>query len=103
MLAGSFVAGETGFFSAGAWVGRVSAWILVIQTLGAPNLVLVLLRGFLRASVPCSMDPLAGAAAWLGARGASGASGGMFARPLPFGGMALRCPRNDLSGAKEPW
>ena len=103
MLAGSFVAGDTGFFSAGAWVGRVSAWILVIQTLGAPNLVLVLLRGFLRASVPCSMAPLAGTAAWLGAGGASGASGGIFARPFSFGGMALRCPRNDLSGAKEPW
>ena len=63
MLAGPVVAGETGFFSSGTCVGCVPAWLLVRRTLGAPDLVRVLLWGFLRALLPCSMSPLAGAAA----------------------------------------
>ena len=89
MSAGTFVAGETGFFSTETWVGRVPAWLLIIRMLGAPDLGRVLLLGFLRASFPCSMDSLSGAAAWLGAGGAVGASDRMVARALSFGGMAL--------------
>ena len=37
MSAGTFVAGETGFFSAGAGFGCVPAWLLVIRTLGRRN------------------------------------------------------------------
>ena len=58
---------------------------------------------FLWASFPCSMDPLSGSAAWLGAGGAVRVSGRMFARALSFGWIALRRPRNDLPGAKETW
>ena len=93
--------GEPGFFSAGTWVGRVPAWILVIRTLGTPDLRWVLLRGFLRASFPYSMSPLDGAAAFLDSGGAVGAFDGMVARALSFGGMALHRPWNGLSGAKE--
>ena len=99
MLAGPFVAGETGFFSTGTQVGRVPAWLLVIQTLGNPDLGWVILRGFLRALFPCSMASLSGAAVWLDARGAVGTFDGMVARALSFGGMALRCPWNSPSGA----
>ena len=102
MSAGTFVAGETGFFSVGARVGRVPAWLLVMQTLGAPDLVWLPLRGFLRASLPFSMAPLSGAAAWLGAGGDVGVSDGMFAKALSFRGRDLRRPRNDMSGTKEP-
>ena len=102
MSAGHFVAGVTGFFSAGTRVGCVPAWLLVMQMLGAPDLVRVPLRGFLRASIPCSMAPLAGASAWLGARGEVGASDGMVAKVLSFLGRVLRCPQNDPLGTKEP-
>ena len=61
----------------------------------------MLLWGFLRALFPFSMASLAGAAVWLGARGAVEMFDGMVARALSFGGMALRCPGNGLSGAKE--
>ena len=101
-----------GFFTTEVLAELVPAWLLVKRALE----VEVLGRGrSLQTRVPpkrrcfsCgyfsgSLASLAGAAAWLGVGGSSGASGGMFARPLPFGGMALRCPRNDLSGAKEPW
>ena len=101
MSAGPFVAGETGFLSAGTWANRVPDWLLVIYTLGALDLGRVLLRGFLLDSFPCSMSPLAGAAAWLGARGEVRASDRMVAGALSFGGMALRRPRNDQPGAKE--
>ena len=62
----------------------------------------MLLWGFLQASLPCSMSPLSGAAAWLGAGGAVGASDGMVAKVLSFGGRVLRRPRNDPFGTKEP-
>ena len=74
------MAGKTGFFSARTRVDRVPAWLLVIQTPGAPDLGRVLLQGLLLASFPCSIAPLAGAAAWLSAGGAVGASDGMVAR-----------------------
>ena len=90
------------FFSTGTLAGRVLAWLLVILTLGATDLLQVLLWGFLRALFPCSMSPLAGAAAWIGARGALGASGGMVVILLSFRGMVLRRPLNDPSGTKEP-
>ena len=51
------------FFPADTHVGRVPAWILIMRTLGAPDLVRMPLRGFLRPSIPCSPSPLAGAAA----------------------------------------
>ena len=86
MSAGPFLAGKTGFFSAGAWVGCVPAWLLVIRALGAPDLGWVLPRGLLRALLPCSMAPLAGASAWLGAGGAAQAYDGMVARAFSFGG-----------------
>ena len=73
-----------------------------MQTLGAPDLVRVLLRGFLWASLPCSMTPLSSRAAWLGAGGAVEASNGMVDKELSFGGRVLRRPRNDPSGTKEP-
>ena len=60
---GPFVVGVAGFFPSGTRVGRVPAWLLVTRTLGAPDLVRMPLRGFLRASIPCSTSPLAGAAA----------------------------------------
>ena len=44
MSAGPFKAEETGFFSAGTWVDRVLAWIQVIRTVGARDLVQVLLQ-----------------------------------------------------------
>ena len=101
MLAGPFVAGDTGFFSTGTRVGRALAWILVMRTLGAPDLVRLLFRGFLQASIPCSMAPLAGAAACLGAGGAVGESG-MVSEAFSFGGRVLRRPWNDPSGMKDP-
>ena len=99
--AGTFVAGKTGFFSAGTRVGRVPDWLLVIRTLGTPNLGRVILRGFLWDSFPCSMAPLAGVATWLGSRGAVGEFDRMVARALSFGGMVLCRPWNGPSGAKE--
>ena len=63
MSAGPFMAGETGYFSAGTRVGCVPAWLLVIRALGTPDLVWVLLRGFLQALLPCSISPLASATA----------------------------------------
>ena len=97
-----FVAGETDFFFAGAHAGRVPAWLLLMRTLGAPGLVRVPLRGFLRACLPFSMDPIAGAAAWLGAGGEVGKSDGMVAKAMSFRGRVLRRTRNDTSGTKEP-
>ena len=102
MLAGHFVAGEMGFFSAGACVGHVPDWLLVMRTLGVPYLVRVPLRGFLWASLPCSMAPLVGAAAWLGAGGEVGASDGMVTKAFYFGGRVLCHPWNDPSGMKDP-
>ena len=78
------------------------AWLLVMQTLGAPDLVRVLLWGFLQASIPCSTAPLAGAATWFGAGGEVGASDRMVAKNLSFRGRVLRCPHNDPSGTKDP-
>ena len=83
MSAGPFVVGVMGFFSSGTRVGHVHAWILVMRMLVAPDLVQVLLRGFLRASITCSTAPLAGAAAWLGAGEEVGASDGMVAKAFP--------------------
>ena len=103
MSAGTFVAGETGFFSAGTRVGCVLAWLLVRRMIGAPDQVGVPLRGFLRASLPCSMVPLTGAAAWLSAGGEVGISDGMVAKALSFGGRVIRRPRDDPSGTKEPY
>ena len=62
------------------------------------------LWGFLRESIPCSMFPLVGAAAWLGAGGEVGASDGMVATPLSFKGRVLRHPRNYIGdeGAVVP-
>ena len=68
MSAGNFVVGVVGFLPSGTCVGRVTAWILVTRTLGAPDLIRMPLWGFLQASIPCSTSPLVGAAAWLGAR-----------------------------------
>ena len=95
MSAGLFVAGVTGFFSAGTRVVRVPAWLLVMRTLGAPDLVQVPLRGFLRDSIPSPTAPLAGAAAWLSARGEVGASDRVVTRRRTLGGRVLRCPQND--------
>ena len=101
MSSGPFVADKTGFLSAGTWVDRVPDWLLVICTLGDLDLGRVLLRGFLLASFPFSMSPLAGAAAWLGAGGEVRASDGMVAGALSFCGMALRRPWNDQPVARE--
>ena len=101
MSAGPFVAGETGFFYAGTQVGRVLACLLVIRTLGTPDLGRVLLQGFLWDLLPCSMNPLAGVAAWLGAGGVVGAFDGMVARALYFGGMVLRRTQNSPSGQRR--
>ena len=84
------------FFSAGNRVGCVPAWLLVMRTLGAPDLVRAPLWGFLRASIPCSMYPLAGAAAWLGSKEEVGASDGMVATALSFVGRVLRHPQNAV-------
>ena len=81
MSAGLFVAGVTGFFSAGTCVGHVPSWLLVMWTLGAPDRVWVPLQSFLQASIPCSTAPLAGAAAWLSAGGEVGVSDGMVRCP----------------------
>ena len=94
---GPFVAGVTGFFSTWTHVGRVLAWILVMQMLGAQDMVRVLLRGFLLASIPCSTSPLAGTAAWLGDRGEVGVSDGMVAKVLSFVGRVLHRPWNAVS------
>ena len=102
MSDGTFVAGVTGFFSAGTCVGHVPSWLLVMWTLGAPDRVWVPLQSFLQASIPCSTAPLAGAAAWLSAGGEVGVSDGMVAKALSFVGRVLRRPRNDPSGKKEP-
>ena len=102
MLAGTFVAGVTGFFSARTRVSRVPAWHLMMRMLGVPDLVRVPLWGFLRALIPCSTAPLAGADAWLGAGGEVGAPDRMVAKVLSFVGRVLRLPWNDLSGTKEP-
>ena len=80
MLARIFVAGETSFFPAGTQVNCVPAWLLVIHTLGAPDLGRVLLQGFLLDSFPFSMAPLFGAVAWLGAGGDVGESDGIVDR-----------------------
>ena len=101
MSSGPFLAGETGFFSAGTRVGLVPSWLLVIRSLGVPDLGQVLLRGFLLASSPCSTSPLAGASAWIGARREVGASDGMVTRAFSFSDMAIRRPWNDSLGAKE--
>ena len=79
--AGPFVVGVSCFFPTRTCIGRVPAWLLVTRTLGALDLVRMPLRGFLRASIPCSMSPLAGAAAWLGAGGEVGVSDGMVRCP----------------------
>ena len=92
MSAGPFMAGETGYFSAGTRFGCVPAWLLVIRALGAPDLGWVLPRGLLRALLPCSMAPLAGASAWLGAGGAAQAYDGMVARAFSFGGWRSVAP-----------
>ena len=63
MSAGTFVAGKTGFFFAGTRIDHVPAWLLVIRTLGAPELGRVILLGFLLAPFSSSMAPLTGAAA----------------------------------------
>ena len=98
---GPSVAGVTGFFfSAGTCVGCIPAWLLVMRTLGARDLVRVPLWGLLRASIPCSRSPLSGAAAWLGAGGEVGACDGMFAKVLSFVGRVLRRPQNVV-GAEE--
>ena len=102
MSAGPFVAGVTGFFSAGTRVGRVPALLLVMRTLGSPELVRVPLQGFLRDSIPCSTAPLSGAVAWLGAGGEVGASDGVVAKALSFVGRVIHRPRNDPSGTKYP-
>ena len=47
------------FFPVGTRVGRVPALLLVTQTLGAPDLVQMPLRGFLRALIPYSQSSLA--------------------------------------------
>ena len=101
MLAEPFVAGEIGFFSARTRVGCVPAWLLMIRMLGTPDLGRILLRGFLQASLPCSMAPLAGTATWLGAGGAVGVFDRVVTRALYFGGIALLCPQNGPLGAKE--
>ena len=101
MLDGPFVAGDTGFFSSGTRVGRVPAWLLVMRTLEAPDLVRVPLQSFLRASLTCLMAPLAGAAAWLGAGGAVGGSDGIVAEALSFEERLLCRPWNDPSGTKK--
>ena len=102
MLTGHFVAGVTGFFSAGTRVGRVPSWLLVMRMLGEPDLVWVTLRGFLQASISCSTPPRSGAATWLGSGGEVGASDRMVTRALSFVGRVIRRPRNDPSGMKEP-
>ena len=102
MSARTFVAGVTGFLSDGIRVGCIPACLLVMQTLGAPDLVRVPLRGFLLDSIPCSTAPLSGTAAWLGAGGKVGASDGMVTKALSFGGRVLYHPRNDPSGTKKP-
>ena len=84
MSAVPFVAGVTGFFSAGTRFGRVPAWFLVMRTLGAPDLVRLPLRGFLRALIPCSTAPLAGAAVWIGAKVEGGASDRLVNKELSF-------------------
>ena len=94
--AGPFVVGVAGFFPAGTHVGRVPDWLLVTRTLGAQDLVRIPLWGFLRASIPCSMYPLAGAAAWLGSKEEVGASDGMVATALSFVGRVLRHPHNAV-------
>ena len=100
MLAGTFLTGETGFFSAGTWVFCLPAWLLVIRTPGTPDLGRLLLWGFLWASFPCSMAPLVGTAAWLRTRGSMGAFDGMVARLLSFDGMELRRPREWSVGGE---
>ena len=99
MSTGTFVVRVAGFFPDGTCVGRVPAWILVMRTLGAPDLVGMPLWGFLRASIPCSTFPLAGVAAWIGAGGEVGASGGMVRCPSWEGFSVV--PRMPL-GTKEP-
>ena len=71
IFAWPFVAGEPGFLSAGIWVAHVSAWLLV-RALRAVVREWVVYFTFL-------MTPLSGSAAWLGAGGGVGASGGMIA------------------------
>ena len=68
---------------------------------GTPELGWVLLWVFLWDSFLCSMAPLASADVWLGTGGTVEAFGGMVARALFFGGMALRRPQNGPSEAKE--
>ena len=85
------------FFVTGTRVGRVPAWLLAMRTLGAPNMVWVPLRGFLRDSIPCSTSPLAGTAAWLGDRGEVGVSDVMVAKVLSFVGRVIHRPWNAVS------
>ena len=102
MSVGPFVVGGTGFFSAGTRVVHVPYWILVMQMLGASELVRVPLRGFLQVSIPCSTAALTGAAVWIGAGGELRASDGIVSKALSFVGRVIRCPQNDPSGTKEP-
>ena len=93
--AGPFVVRMAGFFPSWTCVGRVPACLLVARTLGAPDLVRMPLRGFLRASIPCSTSPLVGAAEWLDAGVEVGGSDGMVHCPSWEGfsvvpGMPLR-------------
>ena len=96
MSAGTFGTGVIGYFSYRTRVSLVPDWLLVTRTLGAQDLVWIPLWGFLRASIPCSMYPLAGAAAWLGSKEEVGASDGMVATALSFVGRVLRHPHNAV-------
>ena len=94
-----FLAGVTGFlFCSETRVGRVPAWIVMMWTLGEPDLVRVPLRGRLRALIPCSTSPLSGAAAWVGAGVEVEESDGMVEKVLSFVGRVLRRPRNAVGG-----
>ena len=91
-----------GFSSSGTRVGHVSAWLLLMRTLGAPDLVREPFWGFLRALIPCSTTPLAGAAVWIDYWGEVGVSDGMVAKALSFRGRVICRPWNDLLETKEP-
>ena len=84
---------RAGFFSAGVRVACVPTCLLV-RTLGEVDRERVVYFPFL-------LNPLAGAAAWLGAGGEVGASDGMIAVAMYRVEVALCRPRNGPSGARE--
>ena len=97
-----FFAGDTGVFSAGNRVGCVPTWILVMRTLGRRTWYRCYFGGSCRLRFPaqCPLFPARPHGSAPG--GAVGASDGMVAKVLSFGGRVLRRPRNDPFGTKEP-